>query len=292
MTLGLTLRQARESEGLGLDKLCSELKLKKELLITLENGQYENLPEKPYVRAVLVTLARRFNLDPEKIVRMFYKEAGLEQDGIGVRGGTEKITIDTKSSRKAPVIIIICLVIIFLAVYFNLMEKEQVSDFASQGKQPPDSASALVEGTADDPDTSQQLKQAVELIKEEVPEIDMKEKMLAASAAPEQKPVGMAKDQKMTPPVTAKPEKKKSIPAGKKLVVLKCVTDSVWVNIKRNGKREVNRLLLRNQTWRVRYRDTIFIVSGVFNGLELTTAGKVYRPKATRLKIVNGRIVK
>ena len=105
-SLGGILKKARESAGLNLDTLCTEMKLNKNVLLDLEEGNYNKLPATPYIRAFLISLANRLKLDSKEIIKRFNAEVGDNPDNVQANNEMENITINTKTNRKTPIIII------------------------------------------------------------------------------------------------------------------------------------------------------------------------------------------
>ena len=61
--VGEFLREARQSRSLSLDDLSSSLRIGKEQLIALEEGDENSLPEKVFIRAMVRRIAEKLNLD-------------------------------------------------------------------------------------------------------------------------------------------------------------------------------------------------------------------------------------
>ena len=65
--LGKVLKEARESKGLSLDDLQQLTKIQKRYLIGIEEGNYEMMPGKFYVRAFIKQYAEAVGLDAEQL---------------------------------------------------------------------------------------------------------------------------------------------------------------------------------------------------------------------------------
>ncbi|RIW29306.1 helix-turn-helix domain-containing protein [Bacillus salacetis] len=65
--LGTRLREAREAKGYSLDDLQNMTKIQKRYLIGIEEGNYDMMPGKFYVRAFIKQYAEAVGLDPEMI---------------------------------------------------------------------------------------------------------------------------------------------------------------------------------------------------------------------------------
>jgi len=64
LAAGRSLREARESRGLGLRQLAQETRISTAVLEALERGWRDRLPEPAYLRTMLVLLERRLDLPP------------------------------------------------------------------------------------------------------------------------------------------------------------------------------------------------------------------------------------
>jgi len=65
--LGKKLKEAREEKGLSLDDLQNQTKIQKRYLRAIEEGRYDLIPGKFYVRAFIKQYAEAVGLDPEWI---------------------------------------------------------------------------------------------------------------------------------------------------------------------------------------------------------------------------------
>jgi len=61
--VGEFLREARQGRNLSLEDLSSSLRIGKEQLIALEEGDEKSLPEKVFIRAMVRRIAEKLNLD-------------------------------------------------------------------------------------------------------------------------------------------------------------------------------------------------------------------------------------
>jgi len=77
--LGTWLREAREAQGLSLDEVEAQTRIRRAFLEALEEGNYHVLPGEVYVRGFLRNYAMHLGLDPEGI-RQRYGEEVLDQE--------------------------------------------------------------------------------------------------------------------------------------------------------------------------------------------------------------------
>ena len=61
--VGEFLREARQARSLSIEHLSSSLRIGKEQLIGLEEGDEKSLPEKVFIRAMVRRIAEKLNLD-------------------------------------------------------------------------------------------------------------------------------------------------------------------------------------------------------------------------------------
>ena len=66
--VGEFLKEARQGRNLSLDDLSSSLRIGKEQLIALEEGNERSLPEKVFIRAMVRRIAEKLNLDTSFIL--------------------------------------------------------------------------------------------------------------------------------------------------------------------------------------------------------------------------------
>ncbi len=67
--VGEFLKEARQGRNLSVEDLSSSLKIGKEQLIALEEGDEKSLPEKVFIRAMVRRIAEKLNLDTSFILQ-------------------------------------------------------------------------------------------------------------------------------------------------------------------------------------------------------------------------------
>ncbi|WP_174726862.1 helix-turn-helix domain-containing protein [Mesobacillus harenae] len=72
--LGNRLREAREAKGLSLDELQALTKIQKRYLLGIEEGNYEMMPGKFYVRAFIKQYAEAVNLNQNELFEQYKNE--------------------------------------------------------------------------------------------------------------------------------------------------------------------------------------------------------------------------
>ncbi|WP_026692414.1 helix-turn-helix domain-containing protein [Peribacillus kribbensis] len=72
--LGIRLKEEREAKGLSLEDLQKATKIQKRYLIGIEEGNYDAMPGKFYVRAFIKQYAEAVGLEPEEIFEEYKNE--------------------------------------------------------------------------------------------------------------------------------------------------------------------------------------------------------------------------
>ncbi len=75
--IGGLLRTAREERNLSIEDLAGSLRIGKEQLIALENGDAELLPEEVFIKAMIRRIAERLQLEPKVLMDEFQKNNNL-----------------------------------------------------------------------------------------------------------------------------------------------------------------------------------------------------------------------
>ncbi|MFS0782228.1 helix-turn-helix domain-containing protein [Bacillus sp. 1P06AnD] len=78
--LGNALKTARTEKGLSLDDLQKLTKIQKRYLVGIENGDYQMMPGKFYVRAFIKQYAEAVGLDPEELFDQYGSEVPTVQN--------------------------------------------------------------------------------------------------------------------------------------------------------------------------------------------------------------------
>lgn len=104
MSLGTTLKQAREALGLSTQDLSLRTKIRGDYLRALEDGNTSLLPERTFARSYLQRYARELNLDPAPLMAEFDRSmpasAEIAQSLRGV-GGRERAGISLSPALMA-----------------------------------------------------------------------------------------------------------------------------------------------------------------------------------------------
>ncbi|MBK8454099.1 MAG: RodZ domain-containing protein [Thiofilum sp.] len=80
--LAKQLKALREQVGFDLDKAAEHMHLSRQILVTLENEDFEHLPEPPYVRGYLRSYARLADKEAAPLIRTYEILRGADPDAM------------------------------------------------------------------------------------------------------------------------------------------------------------------------------------------------------------------
>ena len=75
---GQTLREAREARRMSVAEVAQELKISRQAVERLEQGQYDSLPGDTFARGYIRSYARLMGMDPARLALAFDRERGIE----------------------------------------------------------------------------------------------------------------------------------------------------------------------------------------------------------------------
>jgi len=286
-SLGDILKKARKSFGLDLETLCAETKLNKSFMTALENNDWENLPVSPYVKAFLITLSKRLKLDPNEIITLYGNAKRIPPRKSSPEHKLRPLIDEAKIGKKAPIFIILGVFIFLLIILFNI-QNEQVNEsgfietISLADTSIPESSTNIDTSLTPLPhiiqDSSTDLSQTTSF-----PAGSILIKETDTTLAKDIKPIISPKSISKPPPVVKNKRKNKA--------VFVCLIDSLWMGVHRNKQKDINKLLIKNQNWTVKYHDTLIIKAGRKNGLDIFINDKTIHPKTKKFKIINGVLV-
>lgn len=78
--IGYRLRRAREARGLTVDEAADRMRIRKEYLTALEQGQFDVLPSPFYIRSYLRSYARFLGLDASEVLQEYQEQTMGQQN--------------------------------------------------------------------------------------------------------------------------------------------------------------------------------------------------------------------
>ena len=82
--VGAFLREARQGRSLSVEDLASSIRIGKEQLIALEEGDEKSLPEKVFIKAMARRIAEKLNLDTSFILEELNEKKKKETKNIAL----------------------------------------------------------------------------------------------------------------------------------------------------------------------------------------------------------------
>lgn len=84
-TSGMLLREERERQGFDINVVGRRLRIRSDILRSIESGDFSNIPPRGYARNMVNAYARFLGLNPSDIVNRFLEEAYADQLDRGAR---------------------------------------------------------------------------------------------------------------------------------------------------------------------------------------------------------------
>ena len=309
ISAGEMVRQGREAAGMSREKLGSTLRISAAALEAIETCNYNQLPGDPYVRALLVSLARHLGLDSKKLLLAYNADIGNKSAEETVSPYKDTSHVHILAHRKLfigllAVLLIGLLVILAKVNSSSSSEKNEAAEPSAPHADsvtvapPPDTVPV---SAALQPDSlkSDSAKAAVKIdsakaaatksavaqpVKTEI-KVDPRIKADSLAKVAAKLKADSAKK------VAAKPDTAKAQP-GSNRVSVKPLIDSVWMRVLRHGKpEEVILLRTSKPPVEVAHTDTIVLILGKRNSVEITFNDTTLVPTRKRFKLSGKKII-
>lgn len=266
--VGRILQQARLSGHIDVNKICTELRISPQALEALEQGNYHLLPGDPYIRALLGSLSRYLGIDPTAIIKVYNKEIGAVAATPSISPYKDKAHTYKTAHKQIFIIIVIALFI----VLFFLIGKLNKGEFVPAA--PPDPASAAAEGPRAPDDTSTESR----ALAPDSAETAALRKDSDRNGGNLQVPDSLASQRAHPAPAAVDSSAMNS-------AVIKPLIDSVWIKVQRSGREDFITLLRLGKQVQVTHQDTIVVISGKRQAVEVTLGSETVIPTRKRFKI-------
>ncbi len=118
---GDILRKERVTRRITVETIAKDLKLNVSYIKALEANQYDALPADPYVRVYLRSIANYLMLNPDEILKRFYRDRGITPEESRSER-EEKISVSLNSPESGGggrwvLILILVLILAALGLY-------------------------------------------------------------------------------------------------------------------------------------------------------------------------------
>ncbi len=131
--LGRTLLEKRESKGISISRAAQDLLIKKEQLESLESGDWENLPEPPFVRGFIKNYGDYLGLDTDHLLALYRREYDASKHpSANLKGRKLKRFVITPTTMVTITsIFVVGLFIIYLVTqYLSIVSSPKLDVFA------------------------------------------------------------------------------------------------------------------------------------------------------------------
>jgi cytoskeleton protein RodZ len=109
--LGALLRGEREKRGLSHDQVAQITRLRRHLLVALENEEWDNLPSSVFVKGFIKSYAQTLGLDEKKTLELYEKIAPIDTS-------PPKPLVEPKETKKGRIFILIVVLGILGTIIF------------------------------------------------------------------------------------------------------------------------------------------------------------------------------
>lgn len=270
LTAGAMIRKTRLAAGVEAADLCSSLRISIAALEAVEAGQYQRLPGEPYVRALLGSIARFLEMDPQKLLTAYYYEIGTAAPQSSAAPYQDASQIHSLAHRKLFIALLAALLIALLFILARVNSSSGKSQTAENTARrdtlimavPPPSVESLAVSAALRPDSTI------------IPAASAAKTALADSGHVAHKTTGI---DSAVPPVNPKDMMNR--------VVVKALFDSTIFRAYHKGRWSVTETLSLGKRTEVNRRDTITFILNRAKSVELSFADTTLVPVKRHFRI-------
>lgn len=123
--VGDILRKERVTRRISVETIARDLKLNVKYIKALEANDYSSLPADPYVRVYLKSIAKYLSLNPDEIIKRFYKERGIEIEEPKERQVATSGDFNPKVENSNKRLWIVAVIIIGILIVISVIGKKQ-----------------------------------------------------------------------------------------------------------------------------------------------------------------------
>lgn len=119
-TVGQILKEERERKFYTLDEVEKITKIRKELLLALEAGQYAKLPPSTFIQGFIKNYGKFLELDTEKLLAVFRREFSEGKNPPRVMDSLQK-PMDDKKFKLTPTRVLISMIFALVIIFFGYL---------------------------------------------------------------------------------------------------------------------------------------------------------------------------
>jgi cytoskeleton protein RodZ len=131
--LGITLLEKRHKRGISLEKAANDLLIKKEHILALEEGDWQALPEPPFVRGFIKNYGQYLGLDTDRLQALYRREYDVATHPSAnlKRAKPQRIIFSPSTVVTLASLLIAALFIIYLIVqYLSIISSPKLELFS------------------------------------------------------------------------------------------------------------------------------------------------------------------
>ena len=117
--LGEKLAKKRISLGLDIRDVEKAIRIRAKHIDAIESGNYTGLPPDVYVRGFISNYSTFLGLDPDKVIRLYERERGLEESAKNIKNKPSGKVLNTPKLVITPKTITIFLITLFFLLIFS-----------------------------------------------------------------------------------------------------------------------------------------------------------------------------
>jgi cytoskeletal protein RodZ len=301
---GKLLQDTRLAAKIDLGKISSDLRLAPQVITALEKGEYHLLPGDPYIRALLGSMGRYLNLDPQALIASYNQEIGAINTAPSIAPYKDRAHTYTTAHKQIFVAVFLGLFIVLFLLIGKINKGQSEPVMAA----PVSAATDSVVATQDTGSESRSLAPDSSLVKPTVDSISTLPKGLASGSHSDTGKAGV-KPIPTVPPVPAPgamPVAPSTLPTAvhgpvstpvstpvvaiadtstQNVAIIKPLIDSVGIKVLQTGKEDYLTVLRLGKQMRVSNTDTIVVYISKRKAVEVTLGGKSVIPGKKRFKI-------
>ncbi|HAO99070.1 MAG TPA: hypothetical protein DCQ83_03380 [Fibrobacteres bacterium] len=267
---GEMIRQARTAAGVKAEDLCASLRISTAALDALEASQYGRLPGDPYVRALMMSIARSLNMDSRKLLAAYAADIGALPPEIPAEAYKDVSDAQVVTHRKLFIGLLAVLLIALLFILAKVNSSpEKKNEMAAPAPPRTDTLAA--------PQPADTMPESAALRPDSAVAVDSMAKAALADSATAQRQKIVADS------IAAHAVKSKTTPNR---IGITALTDSAGFRAFRTGHKTVAETLIQGQQTEVRYGDSVTFYLYKSRSLRLSIGDSTVVPVKRRFKVI------
>jgi len=119
-TLGQVFKRYREAERIKVEKVETDTKISKRMILAMEADDYKNLPDDLYTKNIIKTYASYLSLDYNKLLNLYLAGSGKYKQAEAQIANPKKVKIYLTPQRVRNIIIIFIIAVLLAYLGFQI----------------------------------------------------------------------------------------------------------------------------------------------------------------------------